>query len=145
MHTRVGGADCLQQGIKPPSTSTHTSRTDTTLSVGSDGLVSEPQPLASILQSLPTEVGGIRKHAVVYTCMDVSSRYLAVGSEQGYVWVLDIISGRLLRELSVSDVWLWLHCFETDEGTAFARQPCSQRPGNVASTNIQVSIVLLVG
>jgi len=109
MHTRVGGADCLQQGIKPPS-STHTSHTDTALSVGSDGLVSELQPLASILQSLPTEVGGIRKHAVVYTCMDVSSHYLAVGSEQGYVWVLDIISGRLLRELSVSDVWLWLHC-----------------------------------
>lgn len=32
---------------------------------------------------------------------------------------------------------------ETDEGTAFARQPCSQHPWNAASTNIQVSIVLL--
>ena len=74
----------------------------TALSVGSDGLVSELQPLASVLQSLPTEVGGLRRHVVSHSCMDVSSQHLAVGSEQGYVWVVDTVSGRLLRELNVS-------------------------------------------
>ena len=71
--------------------------------MGSDGLVSELQPLASVLQSLPTEVGGLRRHVVSHSCMDVSSQYLAVGSEQGYVWVVDTMSGRLLRELNVSE------------------------------------------
>lgn len=70
--------------------------------MGSDGLVSEVQPLVPVLQSLPTEVGGLRRHVVSHSCMDVSSQYLAIGSEQGYVWIVDAVSGRLLRELNVS-------------------------------------------
>ena len=78
--------------------------------VGDDGLVSEPLPISAALQCLPMEVGGLKKHTVVYSCLDATGQCLAVGSEQGYVWAVDLSTSRLLRELNVSwadSVSLW--------------------------------------
>ena len=71
--------------------------------VGDDGLILEPHTLSVVLKCLPRDVrcSGSRRQAVVYTCIDVSNQYLALGSEQGYVWVLDLHATRLIRELSV--------------------------------------------
>ena len=71
------------------------------LFIGEDGLISESQPLSSVHKCLPIEVGGLRKHTVVHSCLHVTEEYLAVGSEQGYVWVVDLYRNRLLREYSV--------------------------------------------
>lgn len=67
--------------------------------LGEDGVVSEGHPLPDNL--LPSDVG-LRKQAVVYSCLDASQYYLVVGSVQGYVWVVDLKSMSLLREFSVS-------------------------------------------
>jgi hypothetical protein len=67
--------------------------------IGEDGVVSEGKPLPT--NSLPVEIG-IRRQGVVYTCIDASQQFLAVGSVQGYVWVLDLLSSKLLREFNVS-------------------------------------------
>ena len=57
-----------------------------------------------VLKCLPREVrsAASRRETVVYTCLDVSQQYLAMGSEQGYVWILDLHATKLVRELSVS-------------------------------------------
>ncbi len=68
-------------------------------SIGEDGVVSEGRPLQ--LHNLPTELG-IRRQPVNYTCLDASQQFLVVGSSQGYVWVLELHSLRLLREYNVS-------------------------------------------
>ena len=47
-------------------------------------------------------MGALRRHTVVYSCLDVSEQHLALGSEQGYVWVVDLASGKLLKEFNVS-------------------------------------------
>ena len=72
--------------------------------VGEDGFIPEPHTLSVVLKCLPREVrsAASRKQAVVYTCLDVSQQYLAMGSEQGYVWILDLRATKLVRELSVS-------------------------------------------
>jgi len=67
--------------------------------IGEDGVVSEGRPLQ--LHSLPTEVG-IRRQPISYTCLDASQQFLVVGSAQGYVWIVELYSFRLLREYSVS-------------------------------------------
>lgn len=67
--------------------------------VGEDGVFSEGRPLPTTC--LPVEVG-LRRQAVEYTCIDASQQFLVVGSAQGYVWVVDLQSSRLLREFSVS-------------------------------------------
>ena len=67
--------------------------------VGSDCILSEGRPLP--LHCLPVEVG-LRANPVEYTCIDASQQFLAVGSAQGYVWVVDLQSSRLLREFGVS-------------------------------------------
>ena len=67
--------------------------------VGKDVVVSEGRALP--VQCLPAEVG-LRRQPVEYTCVDASQQLLAVGSAQGYVWVMDLQSSRLLREFSVS-------------------------------------------
>ena len=70
--------------------------------VGEDGVISESHPLSdAVLGCIPTEVG-LWRQQVVYSCLDASQQYLAVGSVQGYVWVVDLQSARLLREFSVS-------------------------------------------
>lgn len=72
--------------------------------IGEDGFIQEPHTLSVVLKCLPKEVrsAGSRKQAVVYTCLDASLQYLAMGSEQGYVWILDLHATKLVRELSVS-------------------------------------------
>lgn len=67
--------------------------------IGDDGVVSEGRPLS--VHCLPAEVGLRRQH-VEYTCIDASQQFLAVGSVQGYVWVVDLKTSRLLREFNVS-------------------------------------------
>ncbi len=67
--------------------------------IGKDVVVSEGRPLP--VKSIPVDVG-LRRQAVEYTCVDASQQYLIVGSAQGYVWVVDLQSSRLLREFSVS-------------------------------------------
>ena len=62
-------------------------------------MLNEGRPLP--LHCLPVEVGLSRK-PVEYTCIDASQQFLAVGSNLGYVWVVDLQSSRLLREFSVS-------------------------------------------
>jgi hypothetical protein len=71
-------------------------------SVGEDGFIQEPHTLSVVLKCLPREVrsAASRRQAVVYTCFDVSQQYLAMGSEQGYVWILDLHATKLVRELS---------------------------------------------
>ena len=64
--------------------------------------MAESHPLTATLQNLPIEVGALRRHTVVYSCLDVSEQHLALGSEQGYVWVVDRSSGKLLKEFNVS-------------------------------------------
>ena len=78
--------------------------------VGEDGFLLEPHTLSVVLKYLPKEVrgAGSRKQAVVHTCFDVSEQYLAMGSEQGYVWLLDLHATKLIRELTVSNVRV--HC-----------------------------------
>ena len=72
--------------------------------VGEDGFILEPHTLSVVLKCLPREVRytGPRKQAVIHSCFDVSDQYLAMGSEQGYVWVLDLHATKLIRELNVS-------------------------------------------
>ena len=72
--------------------------------MGDDGFVQEPHTLSAILNCLPKEVKtlGPRKQTVVHTCFDVSDQYLALGSEQGYVWNLDLYATKLTREFNVS-------------------------------------------
>ncbi len=78
------------------------------LSVGEDGLISESVPLTSILKCLPIEVGGLKKHTVVHSCLHATQHYLGLGSEQGHVWVVDLRLNKLLREFSVSSqLSLW--------------------------------------
>lgn len=74
------------------------------LGVGEDGFILEPHTLSVVLKCLPKEVrcSGPRKQAVIHSCFDVSDQYLAMGSEQGYVWVLDLHATKLIRELNVS-------------------------------------------
>ena len=76
-------------------------------SIGEDGVVSEGRPLQ--LHNLPTEIG-IRRQPVNYTCLDASQQFLVVGSAQGYVWILELHSFRLLREYSVSVAILMIKC-----------------------------------
>lgn len=84
-------------------TPTHTVLQSKSPRVGEDGLILEPHTLSVVLKCLPREVRslGPRRHAVVYTCFDVSDQYLAIGSEQGLVWILDLHATRLIRELNV--------------------------------------------
>ena len=71
--------------------------------IGDDGLIFEDRPLpTAILQSIPTEVG-LWKTAVVCTCIEANEDYIVVGSEQGYVWVIDLETYRLVREYNVSN------------------------------------------
>ena len=67
--------------------------------VGDDGVISEGKAIST--HYLPAEVG-LRRQSVEYTCVDASQQFLAVGSAQGYVWVIELHSSRLLREFSVS-------------------------------------------
>ena len=67
--------------------------------IGEDGVVSEGRPLS--LHNLPMDLG-LRRQPVSFTCIDASQQFLAVGSAQGYVWILELHSSRLLREYSVS-------------------------------------------
>lgn len=60
--------------------------------------MSEGRPIP--VQCIPTEIG-LRRQVVEYTCVDASQQFLVVGSAQGYVWVVDLQSSRLLREFSV--------------------------------------------
>lgn len=81
----------------------HTAQSKTP-DVGEEGFVLEPHTLSVVLKCLPRDVrgAGSRKQTVAYTCFDVSDQYLAMGSEQGYVWVLDLHATKLIRELNVS-------------------------------------------
>ena len=84
-------------------THTHAAQ-GTAPSVGDEGFVQEPHTLSVILKCLPKEVrsAGARKQVVSYSCFDVSDQYLALGSEQGYVWILDLHATKLTREINVS-------------------------------------------
>lgn len=64
-------------------------------------MVAESRRLAPLLACLPLEVGGLRKHTVVYSDIDVSESHLALASEQGYVWLVDMATSKLLREFGV--------------------------------------------
>ena len=64
-------------------------------------MVAESRRLAPLLACLPVEVGGLRKHTVVYSNIDVSERHLALASEQGYVWLVDMATSKLLKEFGV--------------------------------------------
>ncbi len=55
----------------------------------------------STLQAIPTEMG-LWKTPAVYTCLEANENYIVIGSEQGYVWVVDLETSKLIREYSVS-------------------------------------------
>ena len=57
--------------------------------------------MEAIISCLPREVG-FRKTPVLHSCVDASDSYLAVGSEQGYVWIADLQNSKIIREFSVS-------------------------------------------
>lgn len=83
----------------PFQTHTHTHTVARIPAIGEDGVLSENRPLST--DCLPAEVG-LRRQVVEYTCIDASQQFLVVGSAQGYVWVIDLLSSRLLREFNVS-------------------------------------------
>ncbi len=64
-------------------------------------VVSEQDQLLVVNTLLPGEIGLFRQR-VEYTCLHACGDLLAVGSEQGYVRVIDTAAKRVLRELSVS-------------------------------------------
>ena len=72
--------------------------------IGEDGLVFEDRPLSmNTLQAIPTEVGlSLWKTPAVYSCLEANEHYIVIGSEQGYVWVVDLETSKLIREYSVS-------------------------------------------
>ena len=76
--------------------------------VGEEGFLQEPHTLSVVLKCLPREVrsAGSRRQAVAHTCLDASEQFLAIGSEQGYVWILDLHTTKLVRELSVSILYM---------------------------------------
>ena len=102
-HLSLFTALCLAHTQTHTHTHTHTAQTKPP-SVGEDGFLLEPHTLSVVLKYLPKEVrgAGSRKQTVVHTCFDVSEQYLAMGSEQGYVWILDLHATKLVRELTVS-------------------------------------------
>ena len=63
--------------------------------------ISEQDQLLLINSLLPQEIGQIFKQKVSYTCLDVTDRLLAVGSEQGHVWILDTSAKKIIKEFSV--------------------------------------------
>lgn len=64
-------------------------------------IVSELDQLLLVNKLLPSEVGLFRQR-VEYTCLHACGELVAVGSEQGFTWVLDTGSKKLVRELMVS-------------------------------------------
>ena len=70
--------------------------------VPSQPVIYEVQGFSHVLEKLPTAVGGRWKQAVNYTCLDASEAHLAVGSEQGFVYVVNVSSGKLVSKLNVS-------------------------------------------
>lgn len=80
--------------------------------VGEEGFILEPHTLSVVLKCLPKEVrgAGSRRQTVIHTCFDVAEQYLAVGSEQGYVWILDLHGTKLIRELNVSLLTIYTAC-----------------------------------
>ena len=63
----------------------------------------EEDQLLLVNRLLPQEVG-LFKHKVVHTCLDATEVHLAVGSEQGNFWVVDMKARRmLLKEVTVSN------------------------------------------
>ena len=64
--------------------------------------VTEQDQLLIVNSLLPLEVGLFRQK-VVYTCLHVEDSILAVGSENGSVWVLDTSTNKIIKEISVSD------------------------------------------
>lgn len=70
--------------------------------------ISEEDQLLLVNRLLPQEVG-LFKHKVVHTCLDATEMHLAVGSEQGNFWVMDMKSRRmLLKEVTVSVCMSWV-------------------------------------
>ena len=61
----------------------------------------EQDQLLLVNSLLPVDVGLFRQK-ITYTCLHVEGSILAVGSEQGLVWIVDTNSKRIVRELSVS-------------------------------------------
>lgn len=74
----------------------------------SASVVKELDQLLLVNNLFPSEVGLFRQR-VEYTCLHASNNLLAVGCEQGYVWVVDVATRRLLREIMVSNTQVpWL-------------------------------------
>ena len=67
-----------------------------------DCVVREVEGLRGLLRALPSAVGGRFRQMVAYTCVDASPEHVALGSQQGYVWLLNVCTGELVLEISVS-------------------------------------------
>ena len=65
-------------------------------------VICEAQGFSHVLEKLPRAVGDRWKQAVNYTCLDASEAHLALGSEQGIVYVVNVSSGKLVCKLNVS-------------------------------------------
>ena len=63
--------------------------------------ISEQDQLLLVNSLLPTEVGLFRQK-VSYTCLHVVDTLLAVGSEQGVLWIIDTHARKIIKEISVS-------------------------------------------
>lgn len=74
--------------------------------------ITEQDQLLLVNSLLPVEARLFRQK-VVFTCIDVVDHLLALGSEQGIVWIVDMQSRKIVREISVSAkrclLILWLY------------------------------------
>ncbi|KAL5463455.1 hypothetical protein EMCRGX_G032350 [Ephydatia muelleri] len=70
------------------------------MAVPTQPVICEAQGFSHVLEKLPRAVGDRWKQAVNYTCLDASEAHLALGSEQGIVYVVNVSSGKLVCKLN---------------------------------------------
>ncbi len=88
--------------VNTKHTYTPTFSSVTSPSLMAESPVTEQDQLLIINSLLPQEVGLFRQR-VLYTCLHVEDSILAVGSENGSVWLLDTSAKKIIRDISVSD------------------------------------------
>jgi hypothetical protein len=62
--------------------------------------ISEQDQLLLVNSLLPQEIGQIFKQKVSHTCLDVANSLIAVGTDQGPIWILDTSTRKVVKELN---------------------------------------------
>lgn len=64
--------------------------------------ITEQDQLLLVNSLLPQEIGQLFKQKVTYTSLNALGSILAIGSEQGYVWIVDMSTRKVVKEITVS-------------------------------------------